>query len=163
MALVVWASGCGQSTKLQKKVVIAPAIGDICLVGKWTLQNDVSPTGYTVHNTPVPVSGLRGATITFQLDGTETRDFTGSEPLVGDYQGSQLVIKISGSVQFTIHASDGNFVESGTKTSLPTTATLGGDPIDYGSTYRPGYGQYQCIAGQLTFFSGAQTDTWSRG
>jgi len=141
------------------------AIGDTCLDGTWTLQNEVSTSGYTLNNVPVPVSGLAGATLKFSSDGTESETFDGSAPLVGEIGGQQLSIRIGGSIRFTIHASGGQYTEKGTKTELPTTATLGGTPITYHSSYAPGHGTYQCSSEQLTVTTSdkVQTDTWLRG
>lgn len=141
------------------------AIGDTCLDGTWTLQNEVNTSGYTLNNVPVAVSGLAGATVTFKSDGTESETFDGSVPLVGEVGGQQLSIRIGGSIRYTIHAAGGHYEEKGTKTELPTTATLGGAPIRYQSAYAPGHGTYRCSSGQLTTTTSdkVQTDTWSRG
>ena len=121
--------------------------------------------GYAFNNAPVSVTGLRGATVTFSSGGTESRVFDGSAPLVGSTGGHQLSITIGGSLQFTIHATKGHFVETGAKTALPTSATLDGQPVAYQSYYEPDTGTYECSSSALkmTNSSGTQTDTWSRG
>lgn len=121
--------------------------------------------GYVFDNAPVSVTGLSGATVTFSAGGTEDRVFDGSTPLVGTIGGRQLSIKIVGSLEFKIHASKGHFVETGAKTTLPTSATLDGQPVAYQSYYEPDTGTYKCSSSGLTMTntSGTQTDTWSRG
>lgn len=168
VAVLAFVSGCGQLARLHpvKAVILAPApVGDTCLVGRWTLQASTSSSGYSFNNQTVSVTGLRGSTDTFWLDGTEKRVFDGSEPLVGNLDGKQLSIKVSGSVEFTIHADNAEYVETGTKTQLPTKATYGGQPVDYQSWYQPTGGTYRCSSSTLTFVSsgGGQIDTWSRG
>lgn len=163
--------GCGSTQALHSlhgAAFVTPApppIGDACLEGRWTLKNEVSKSGYNFNNSPVQVSGLSGARVTYSADGTETKTFDGSAPLVGSYGGRQLAIKISGSVQFAIHVSGGSFIESGTQTQLPTTATWAGSPVGYHSYYTPGRGTYVCSSDQLImdYNTGDQTDTWSRG
>ena len=162
VAACVGASGCALLPP--KTAASPPPIGDACLVGTWTLQQDVNSGGYTLNNAPVSVSGLRGATVTFSRDGTEARVFDGSDPLVGTVGGHELSIKIGGSLQFSIHASKGEYVETGAQTALPTSATLDGQPIQYHSSYEPDSGTYQCSSSALTMTnsSGTQTDKWSR-
>ena len=75
-----------------------PAVGDACLVGNWSLDQEVSPSGWLYANTPVSVAGLRGARLTLGADGTETEAFAGSSPLVGALaDGRVLSITIRGS------------------------------------------------------------------
>lgn len=164
VAASLCAPGCALSTS-KPAGSTGPPIGDACLVGKWTLQQDVNDGGYAFNNAPVSVSGLRGETVTFGPSGTEARVFDGSDPLVGSVGGRQLAIKIGGSLQFSIHANSGHFVETGAKTALPTSATLGGEPVSYQSYYEPDSGTYRCSATGLTMTnsSGTQTDTWSKG
>ncbi len=144
----------------------APAIGDTCLVGSWTLDHEASQSGWSYANTPVSVSGLRGARLTVGGDGTEAESFAGSDPLVGTMaDGRVLSISIRGSFTFHVHADGHQYVETGTNTTVPVTATIGGALIpDYHGSYSPGTGTYSCSRRSLTTTtgSGVQTDTWSR-
>ena len=143
-----------------------PAIGDTCLVGNWRLDHEVNRSGWSYVNTPVSVSGLHGAKMAIGADGTETQVFAGSEPLVGTMaDGRVLSIAIGGSFTFQLHADGHQYVESGTVTAVPVTATVGGSPVtDYHGSYSPGTGTYECSQGALTITtnSGVQTDTWTR-
>lgn len=128
------------------------------------MQQEVNTSGYSFENTTVPVSGLRGATVTFGQDGSETKVFDGSQPLVGSFNGQTLAITVRGSAHFTVHASQGTFAETGTRTQLPTTATLGGSPVNYHSSTGPGTGQYVCSSSRLSISYGSvQTDSYSYG
>jgi hypothetical protein len=143
-----------------------PAIGDSCLVGAWVLQHEESSSGYTYNGTPVPVSGLAGARMTLGADGGETLVFDGSGALVGTAaDGRVLSITIGGSVTYHFHADGHRYTETGTVTSLPTTATIGGASVtNFESHNSPGTGTYQCSTHTLTTAgtTGVQTDTWSR-
>jgi hypothetical protein len=156
-------SGCGV---FGKPVAHAPAIGDTCLVGTWTLQEEVNTSGYSLNNVTLPVTGLRGAIVTFSSDGKESESFDGSAPLVGQSpRGDVLSITIGGSIVYRIHAADGDYTETGSKTQLPTMATLNGAMVEYHSSYEPGSGTYSCAGSNLTMITkgGVQTAMWSRG
>jgi len=154
-------TGCGLS-----RPASAPAIGDACLAGTWSLDNEVNRSGWSYMNTPVSVSGLRGERLTFGADGTETGVFAGSSPLVGALaDGRLLSITIRGSYSFHLHADGHKYVETGTVTVLPVTAKVGDVPVaDYHGSYSPGTGTYTCSQKTLTTTtgSGVQTDSWSR-
>ena len=79
--------------------------------------------------------------------------------------GRVLSITIGGSYTFHMHADGRQYVESGTATALPVTATIGGSPVpDYHGSYSPGTGTYECSQQALSTTTswGVQTDTWSR-
>jgi len=72
---------------------------------------------------------------------------------------------LGGSVTDHIHADGDQYTETGTETSLPTVATIGGVKVaGYESHDSPGTGSYQCSRQSLTTkgSNGVQTDTWSR-
>jgi hypothetical protein len=144
----------------------SPAIGDTCLIGSWTLDREVNVSGWSYSNIPVSVTGLAGARLTLAADGTETESFARSEPLVGTLaDGRVLSITLGGSFTFHLHADGRQYVETGTDTALPVTATLSGVAIsDYHGSYQPGTGTYKCSQQNLTTTtsSGVQTDGWSR-
>jgi hypothetical protein len=143
----------------------SPAIGDTCLVGTWTLQQSVNTNGYTYINAPLRVVGLRGATMTFAVDGTGSEDFAESEPLAGTAaDGGKLAITIRGTWTLSIKGTQGHYVETGAKTDLPTTATFNGKQVDYHSSYSPGNGTYSCSSSSLTMTTDdqVQTDSWSK-
>jgi hypothetical protein len=143
-----------------------PAIGDACLVGNWSLDHEVNRSGWSYLNVPVAVSGLDGARVTVGADGTETESFTGSKPLLGTLaDGRVLSISLGGSFTFHLHADGRRYVETGTDTALPVTATLSGVPIlGYHGSYTPGTGTYECSQRNLTTTtsSDVQTDSWVR-
>lgn len=99
-------------------------------------------------------------------DGTEAESFAGSEPLVGTIaDGRVLSIDLGGSFTFHLHANGGRYVETGTVTVLPVTATLDSESIsDYHGSYSPATGIYACSKQNLTMTttSGVQTDSWTR-
>jgi len=173
--LAVWLGtiqGCavgGSSAKVahfSPAVAPSPAIGDACLVGSWTLQRSVNTNGYSFNNAPLQVVGLRGATLTLAVDGTGSEDFADSEPLLGTTaDGGKLAITIRGTWAFSIKGTGGLYVETGTKTQLPTTAPFNAKPADYNSSYSPGSGTYSCTRSSLTLTTDdkVQTDSWSKG
>jgi hypothetical protein len=144
--------------------VASAAIGDTCLVGTWTLDDEENTTGYTLDNVPVSVSGLKGASLRFSSSGEEAGSFDGSGPLLGSAGGRALSIQIAGSFAFQIHADKGHYTETGARTDLPTSATLDGAPISYHSAYAPGSGTYTCSSSHLTMVTSdsVQTTNWSR-
>lgn len=122
-------------------------------------------SGYTWLGFPLPVSGLAGAQLKIQSDGTETLLFDGSRPLVGITRaGQQLAILLRGSVKFHVDGDGKNYTESGAVAQMPTTATLDGQPVSYHSAQTPGPGTYTCsrTAMTMTTEGGVQTDTWTR-
>ena len=143
-----------------------PAVGDSCLVGSWSLDHEENQSGYLYAGVPVSVSGLKGAKLTLGADGAETETFAESSPLIGTIaDGRVLSITIRGSFTFYVHADGHQFVQTGTVTPLPTTATIGGVAVpDYHSSYVPGRGTYECSQRNLTMTTtdGVQTDSWSR-
>ncbi len=119
-----------------------------------------------VLNVPLRVAGLRDATMTLDVDGTGLEDFAQSEPLLGTTaDGGKLAITIRGSWTFSLKGTGGHWVQTGTKTELPTTATFNGKPTDYHSSYAPGSGTYSCTRTSLTMSTDkqVQTDSWSKG
>jgi len=143
-----------------------PAVGDACLVGNWSLDQEVSPSGWLYANTPVSVAGLRGARLTLGADGTETEAFAGSSPLVGALaDGRVLSITIRGSFTFHLHSDGNQYVESGAVTTMSVAATINGAVIpDYHGSYSPGTGTYSCSQRTLTTTTrpDLQTDTATR-
>ena len=160
-ACAVVSSGCSL-----KGPSSSPAIGDACLVGNWHLDHETNKSGWSYANTPVAVAGLAGARLTVGADGAETESFAGSEPLVGALaDGRVLSITLDGSFKFHLHADGHEYVETGTITTLPVSATLGGVPIPgYHGSYTPATGTYTCSQRTLTTTtsSGIQTDSWLR-
>ena len=160
-SIAAMSTACGPSQSSSK-----PAIGDTCLVGSWTLAHEENRSGYAYAGTPVSVNGLHSARLTLAADGTETETFAESDPLVGTIaDGRELSITIRGTYSFHLHSDGHQYVETGTETPLPTTATIGGVPIpDYHSSYTPGRGTYVCSARNLTTAeaSSTQTDSWSK-
>jgi hypothetical protein len=155
-------SGCS----LSPPASASQTIGDACLVGSWSLDNEVNRSGWSYANTPLSVSGLHGARLTLGADGTEKELFAESNPLVGTLaDGRVLSITIRGSFAFRLHADGHRYVETGKVTVVPVTANLDGVPVsDYHGSYSPGTGTYACSQRTLTTTtgSGVQTDTWSR-
>lgn len=165
LAAGICASLCG-GCSLSPPVSASHTIGDSCLVGSWTLDNEVNRSGWSYANTPLSVSGLHGARLTLGADGTENEVFAESNSLVGTLSdGRVLSITIRGSFTFRLHADGHRYVETGKVTVLPVTATLDGAPVsDYHGSYTPGGGTYACSQRTLTTTtsSAVQTDTWSR-
>lgn len=157
----VFSGGCGSKPPSSN-----PPIGDSCLVGRWSLDHEVNRSGWSYANIPVSVSGLHGAKLTLNADGTETESLMGSDPLVGTIaDGRVLSINLGGSFTFHLHADGGQYVETGTVTVLPVTATLNGAPIpEYHGSYSPDTGTYKCSQQNLTTTtsSGVQSDSWMR-
>jgi hypothetical protein len=143
-----------------------PAVGDSCLVGTWTEVREANVSAYSYAGQPLSVAGLAGALMTIKSDGTETYSFDSSSPLVGTTNaGQRLSITIRGSVTFHVHGDGHALTETGTKTTMPTQATLDGAQVTYTSYQEPGPRNYSCTGKSLTTktANGLQTDNWSRG
>jgi hypothetical protein len=162
-AAVLVTAGCS----LGSHSTTSAGVGDSCLVSDWVLADESNSTGYTYAGVPVAVDGLAGTKLTISSAGEEKEDFDGSRPLVGTLaDGRVLSITIGGSIDFHIHASAGTFAETGTKTNLPTEATVDGSAVSgYQSFYEPAQGTYKCTAESLTMTTSdnVQTTTWSKG
>jgi hypothetical protein len=161
--LLVVAGACARTPAT---ATATPALGDACLIGTWTLQHETNASGYSFAGTPVAVSGLAGARLTYAAGGSEMETFDGSAPLVGTMAGGRVLsITITGSLTYDVHADGHAYTETGSKVLLPTVATIDGAPIaGYQSYYTAGQGTYVCSTQSLTTTtqSGVQTDTWSR-
>lgn len=159
---IIFTAACGGTQAPAPTVV-----GDNCLVGNWTLQQEQNKSGYSYAGVPVAVAGLDGAKLTIKSDGTKQEMFDGSKPLVGTTAaGKKLVITITGSVTFNIHGDGHQYAETGSRKQVPTAATLDGVAIkDYQSSYSPAHGTYKCAGESLTTTTstGLQTESWSRG
>ena len=142
-----------------------PAVGDSCLVGTWTELHEENASAYSYAGQPLAVAGFTGARMTIKSDGTETFSFDSSQPLVGTTSaGQQLSISVRGSVTFHVHGDGHKLSETGTKTTMPTTATVNGVAVQYSSYEAPGPRDYTCSGKSLTTHTedGVQTDSWSR-
>jgi len=142
-----------------------PAVGDGCLVGNWTELHEENRSAYSYAGQAIAVSGSAGTRLTIAGDGTETFSFDSSAPLVGSTgAGQQLAITVRGTVKFHVHGDGHELTETGTRTTVPTQATLDGNPVQYSGYEAPGSWRYTCGDKTLTMTTddGVQTDTWSR-
>lgn len=123
---------------------------DPCLLGTWTTGN--YPSNYDFGGTEVPIYGGAGGTSTWSADGLEVDQYSSGAPLVGTYQGKQLVVRLSGTaesrdrtVNGVLSDPSGNFVNA-----VSVQTTWGGQSIpSYPPSAAPAHVPYTCSATTL--------------
>ncbi len=138
------------------------AIGDTCIIGRWVEQVQ---TGYfTANGQKVAISGQAGFVVTFSADGTEISDWSGSQPMFGQYRGQQLKVVNRGTATFKVHGDGGQLVETGPTQTLTTQAFLNGVAAQNVSGSVPAVTlTYTCNATTYTSTESRGTGTYSRG
>ena len=127
-----------------------PPIGDTCLIGRWVETRQSAPGNWTVSDQVVAVTGLAGLVITFTADGMETDDLSGTQPLVGDYQGHQVKFLERGLVRFHVHADGSTLSQAAAGGSASVKFYYDGvyQPSGF-ITYSPGTYSYSCTSRAL--------------
>ena len=126
---------------------------DRCLVGHWTIQSATFPFTVSLTGQSVPITGAKGATVTFTADGTQTEDFGSSAPLQGTVNGQTLVVNLRGIAALRVAGSDGLLsVLQAAASGVTGTATLaGGLPTSFQGTPISGtMFSYTCGANSLS-------------
>src|SRR5438094_9253713 len=83
------------------------AIGDSCLIGKWTLTSLVMTDTASVPGTTPTFTGQVGTVMTLGAEGTEVYDLTNSTPLVGPRAGHTVSWQAEGVQRFQCHGEGG--------------------------------------------------------
>ena len=129
-----------------------PAIGDLCLVGRWTLTSLVITDTTTVPGATLTIAGEVGAVLTLGVDGTEIFDLTNSTPLSGSGGGHTISWLGRGVQRFLFYGERGSWAESGPpQTTVATNLVVdGARRPDLTSVKEPAYGSYTCSGSNLT-------------
>jgi hypothetical protein len=125
---------------------------DHCLVGHWTIQSATFPFTVSLTGQSVPITGAKGATVTFTADGTQTEDFSNSAPLQGIVNGQTLVVNLRGIAALRASASSGvlSVLQAATSGVSGTATLAGGLPASFqGSPISGTTFSYTCGANSL--------------
>ncbi len=149
----------------------SPAIGDPCLVGRWVEQKQTSPGNWTWNSERISVSGLQGLVVTYSADGGETVDFSGAQPLIGDYHGHEIRIVLRGSLTYQDTADGRRMVQSKATGDLTPVFYYDGAPQPGGNAAAAAQTlTYSCAGDRLHLespavdgVSGPQVDELIRG
>jgi hypothetical protein len=150
----------------QPPVSSAVATGfDLCLVGHWTVQSATVPFTVSLTGQSVPITGGKGATVTFTADGTQTEDYGNSAPFQGTVNGQSLVVNLRGIGALRATANNGVLsIVSGSTAGITGTAALaGGVPTSFqGSSVGGTSFSYTCSANKLNATSPGETFALTR-
>ena len=123
--------------------------GDACLVGTWTLQREnYQLSDSTTHTS---LSGLGGAVLVINPNGTAFLSYTKSSPATGHSNTHKESITLRGVLSARVHASKGSLTVTDGSNQVAQMVTLDGkaqSPTGF-STPLAGSGPYSCNAQQL--------------
>jgi len=127
------------------------AIGDSCLVGKWTLTSLVMTDTASVPGATLTFTGQVGTVMTLGAEGTEVYDLTNSTPLVGSGGGHTFSWQGQGVQRFQFHGEGGEWWESGPgQTATATHVVVDGvAQPDFSNVGPPIAGSYTCSGSSL--------------
>jgi len=127
------------------------AIGDSCLIGKWTLTSLVMTDTASVPGTTLTFTGQVGTVMTLGAEGTEVYDLTSSTPLVGSGGGHTFSWQGEGVQRFQFHGEAGEWWESGPgQTATATHVVVDGvAQPDFSNVGPPIAGSYTCSGSNL--------------
>src|SRR5207249_5967245 len=91
----------------------ALAIGDSCLVGRWTLMSLLMTDTASVPGVTLTFTGQLGTVMTLGAEGTEVYDLTNSTRLVGVGNGHTISWQGQGVQRFQFRGEGGQWWESG--------------------------------------------------
>lgn len=127
------------------------AIGDGCLVGRWTLTSLVMTDTASLPGVILTFTGQVGTVLTLAAEGTEVYDLTNSTPLIGVGGGHTVSWQGQGVQRFEFHGEGGRWWEAGSP--QPATATHvvvdGAARPDFTSVSPPTSGSYTCSPSDL--------------
>ena len=127
------------------------AIGDSCLVGRWTLLSLVMTDTASIPGVTLTFTGQVGTVMTLGAEGTEVYDLTNSSPLVGSGGGHSLSWQGQGVQRFQFHGEGGQWRESGPgQTATATHVVIDGVAQPDFTNVGPAIaGSYTCSASDL--------------
>jgi hypothetical protein len=130
------------------------AIGDPCVVGRWTGTTRSYVDTSTVPGATITISGAAGFVFTLTAAGNETDDPSNAAPYSGSGGGHTLSFVLRGTEQFTFHAMAGQWVDSGGSGQFTFTNYVLDGVHEPNSTAppdpAPGSGTYSCSGSTLT-------------
>jgi hypothetical protein len=129
-----------------------PAIGDPCLVGRWTLTNLVISDSISFPGITMSMTGQLGTVMTLGADGTEIFDLTNSAQLSGAGGGHTMSWLGRGVQRFAFYGQGGQWSESGPAQIATATNVIvdGVSQPDFTSEAPPFSGSYTCAGSNLT-------------
>ncbi|TMF80004.1 MAG: hypothetical protein E6I18_06585 [Chloroflexi bacterium] len=127
------------------------AIGDACLVGRWTLTSLVMTDTASLPGVVLTFKGQVGTLLTLGADGTEVYDLTNSTQLVGSGGGHTVSWQGQGVQRFYFHGEGGQWFESGPGQAATATHVVvdGAARPDFTNVAPPISGTYACSASDL--------------
>ncbi len=131
--------------------VNAIAIGDSCLVGRWTLMSLLMTDTASVPGVTLTFTGQLGTVMTLGAEGTEVYDLTNSTRLVGVGNGHTISWQGQGVQRFQFRGEGGQWWESGPgQLATATNVVLDGvTQPDFSSVGPPTAGSYTCSGSEL--------------
>ena len=131
--------------------VNALAIGDSCLVGRWTLMSLLMTDTASVPGVTLTFTGQLGTVMTLGAEGTEVYDLTNSTRLVGVGNGHTISWQGQGVQRFQFRGEGGQWWESGPgQLATATNVVLDGvAQPDFSSVGPPTAGFYTCSTSEL--------------
>jgi hypothetical protein len=146
------ASPSAKPTATANVGVEVPAIGDPCLVGRWTLTNLVISDSISFPGVTMSMTGQLGTVMTLGAEGTEIFDLTNSARLSGAGGGHTMSWVGRGVQRFAFHGQGGQWTESGPAQIATATNVIvdGVSQPDFTSEAPPFYGSYTCAGSNLT-------------
>src|SRR6266513_2106792 len=127
------------------------AIGDSCLVGRWTLMSLLMTDTASVAGITLTFTGQLGTVMTLAAEGTEVYDLTNSTRLVGVGNGHSISWQGQGVQRFQFHGEGGDWWESGPGQIATATQVIfdGAAQPDFSSVGPPMAGSYTCAGSEL--------------
>jgi len=128
------------------------AIGDPCLVGRWTLTNLVILDSTVFPGVTMTMTGQLGTVMTLGADGTEIFDLTNSTKVTGAVGGHTMSWLGRGVQRFAFQGRGGQWTESGPPQIATGTNVVvdGVSQPDFTSEAPPFSGSYTCSGSNLT-------------
>jgi hypothetical protein len=128
------------------------AIGDPCLVGRWTLTNLTISDSVSLPGITMSMTGQLGTVMTLGADATEIFDLTNSTRMTGVGGGHTMSWLGRGVQRFGFQGQGGQWTESGPSQIATATNVVvdGVSQPDFNSEAPPFAGSYTCAGSNLT-------------
>jgi hypothetical protein len=135
---------------------VAAALGDPCLVGRWTQAKEIAIT--QTGN----LSGYANAYMTITTSGLETTSYNASLPETGTMEGQSVSSTRRGTWEFQDTADGSNLVRTAISSNVTETFVINGATTVVHVTARPTTTfKYQCSQTQLYLYSASPTPSGS--
>ena len=128
------------------------AIGDPCLIGRWTLINLAISDSVSFPGITMSMTGQLGTVMTLGADATEIFDLTNSTRMTGVGGGHTMSWLGRGVQRFGFQGQGGQWTESG-PSQIATATNVVVDGVgqpDFNSEAPPFAGSYTCAGSNLT-------------